>query len=328
MNAVQVKTCPLCESDRTVPYAHAIQDYLTEDAFGIQRCTVCGLAFTSPQPLSMDRYYPRRYRRFSRLGTAVLRVLYRRRAAAWIGAYGRSGKVLEIGTGAGWMLQALRRAGWTVVGNERIAQGAAAVLPKQGIPIFVGGLDALRPRPHFDLIILFQVLEHLPNPLEVLRQCSGLLKPGGTLVVAVPNLASWQARLFGPAWFHLDVPRHLFHFTPQSLERALRGAALEVRKVGHRSLEHDPYGWIQSTLNLAGFRQNHLTRLLMGIDRWRRAPLAGVGMMIFAGMLLVPSVVLAVVSWMARAGALIEMSAVKTPGLPGGRQSSPMPGPT
>jgi SAM-dependent methyltransferase len=259
----------------------------------------------------MHRFYQASYRQYGGLTHTILRRLYHWRTRSWVRAFGSSGMALEVGCGAGWMLRALRPQGWTVVGNERTVQSTASASRVNGLPIFVGNLAALKPEPRFDLIILFQVLEHLPDPLATLQQCVRLLKPGGNLVIAVPNLESWQARLTGRSWFHLDVPRHLFHFSPRSLSQVLRQTGLTVNCIRFVSFEHDPYGWGQSVLNLLGFEQNLLTKVLMGMDRQALLSLAGLTMMFVGGLLLFPSLLLAVGSWLAGAGASVEILAVK-----------------
>ena len=316
-------TCALCKATESVPYVREIPDYITGLPFTIERCTRCGLAFTTPQPERMDRFYPCEYRRFGRIAWRVLQFLYNRRVCAWARTLGAPGVALEIGSGAGWMLRALKHRGWKVIGNERSVQRSVATLAKEGFPIFVGGIDAVRPVPQFDLIILIQVLEHLADPLAVLQHCARLLTSGGTLVVAVPNLDSWQARICGAFWFHLDVPRHLFHFTPSSLSQALEMVGLQVRTIEYSSPEHDPYGWIQSIQNWMGFRHNQLTRMLMGIDTWGTRRWVSLGVVATSGLLLVPSIGTALVSWLAGAGALMQISAIKPDA---SRAISDMPG--
>ena len=309
--ASSLEPCRFCGSSNSELLLERVQDYSTGELFEVRRCTHCEVAFTFPQPERMDRFYPQDYRRFGPPTRLVLQFLYNFKARAWVRCLSAPGAALEIGVGPGWMLRALRKRGWRVVGNERNVQSSVAALPKEGLPVFVGGLDAVRSNAQFDLIILFQVLEHLENPLTVLRNCARLLAPRGVLVVAVPNLDSWQARLGGPFWFHLDVPRHLFHFTPASLSQTLEAAGFRVMTIGYSSPEHDPYGWIQSIQNWMGFRQNQLTRMLMGIDAWGTSRLASLLLLAASALLLLPSVALAVLSWLAGAGALMEISAVK-----------------
>jgi SAM-dependent methyltransferase len=171
----------------------------------------------------------------------------------------------------------------------------------------VGGIDAVRDEAGFDLILMFHVLEHLDDPAAALRACAERLRPGGRLVIAVPNYASWQSRYARDRWFHLDVPRHLFHFTPASLARLLREAGLAPGDTHFVSWEHDPYGWVQSIENRLGVTTNTLTRSLMGLSPAPGRALALAG----AALLAIPATVLSVASWIAGAGAIMEMSAVR-----------------
>jgi SAM-dependent methyltransferase len=96
------------------------------------------------------------------------------------------------------------------------------------------------------------VLEHLSDPRRTLREIGRILKPGGRLIVAVPNYSSVQARWSGPAWFHLDLPRHLFHFPVAGLRRLLVDSGFTLRSEHHFSLRQNPFGWVQSALNRLG----------------------------------------------------------------------------
>ena len=208
------------------------------------------------------------------------------------------------------MLAVLRDRGWDVIGTERSDEETIVATETTGIPILKGGLDRLV-SSSFDLVILFQVLEHMDDPAATLRRCSELLKPGGSLVVSVPNASSWQARAFARWWFHLDVPRHQHHFSTQALERALLNAQLRVMRKRFVSLEHDPFGLLQSALNWLGFRQNLLTRLLMGMSENDVSPFMLCAMCLTASALVVPSVLASICTWMLGSGASQEMWAQK-----------------
>ncbi len=132
---------------------------------------------------------------------------YKVRVGWWIYKLGSCGKVLEIGCGNGWMLAGLRDHGWEVVGLERSLESGRFAVAKLNLPIIVGDLEALRPIPTFDLVVLHNVLEHLPDPMRALETCAAVLKPGGSLLIVVQNIASWQFHLTKEHWFHLDVPR-------------------------------------------------------------------------------------------------------------------------
>ena len=103
----------------------------------------------------------------------------------------------------------------------------------------------------FDLVILWHALEHLPDPSGALCAIRGLLRDGGRLVVAVPNLASWQARLLKARWFHLDVPRHLWHFTPETLEHLLRVTGFQVVARSYCLPAYELRGWFEAIRGVA-----------------------------------------------------------------------------
>ena len=306
-----VRPCEVCRSPEQMPVLDGVCDYITGERFRVRRCASCEIAMTEPRPESVERFYPARYRCYAAPLLGALKTLYGWRARGWVKRLGASGVALEIGCGDGWMLRALREHGWRVLGNERSVESGVFAHSVNKLPLFVGDLDALRPVPSFDAIILFQVLEHLPDPLSTLLRCSRLLKPGGHVIVAVPNFSSWQARVFGRAWFHLDVPRHLYHFSPRSLSYALNRAGLDIVRTRFVSLEHDPYGWLQSFLNRLGFAPNLLTKVLMGIAGREASALQVATMAAVSAPVGILSLALAVGSWLARSGAIVEVWAVK-----------------
>ncbi len=105
--------------------------------------------------------------------------------------------------------------------------------------------DADVPPGSLDAATLWHVLEHVDDPGLELEWIVPWLRPGGLLLVGVPNLASVQARVGGPRWYHLDVPRHRTHFTARGLEALLRAHGLEPVSVQHVLAEHNPFGlWV------------------------------------------------------------------------------------
>ncbi len=158
----------------------------------------------------------------------------------------------------------------------------------------------------FDLIIMFHVLEHIGDPVALLKECAKRLTTDGRLIVNVPNFASWQSSFAGSCWLHLDVPRHLVHFSPQTLAATFERAGLKLCELRYASFEHDPYGWVESTLNRITGRPNTLTRFLMGMEPFN----ARVALSILLGAILVPpALCLALISWLSERGALMEATA-------------------
>jgi len=298
-------TCPACSANTTRCLYRDARDYVTQHPFQVRVCDVCGTAFTVPVPDSLDEYYPARYRRYAHPILAALKALYRIRARGWDRRSAGPGTVLELGCGDGLMLQALAERGWRVMGTERTEE-SARFAREVGIEVLVDGHDSWPRDRGFDLVIMFQVLEHLPDPVGRLTHCRGLLNEGGRIIVGVPNFASWQSQWSREHWFHLDVPRHLVHLSPGALQAAAERAGLRVESLSFRSFEHDPYGWIQSCLNVCG-NDNRLTRLLMRMTRFRPKDTVT---LLAAGVLVLPAILLAMISWGMGRGALMEATLV------------------
>jgi SAM-dependent methyltransferase len=121
--------------------------------------------------------------------------------------------------------------------------------PRAQIRIAPDLASAGYPSGYFDEVIIWHVLEHVVDPAGTLSEIRRILRPDGRVVVAVPNFSSLQARWAGPHWFHLDPPRHLYHFPLPSLLRLLRRTGLVPQSVHHFSLRQNPFGWVQSALN-------------------------------------------------------------------------------
>src|SRR4051812_4722180 len=132
-------------------------------------------------------------------------------------------ELLDVGAGKGRFVAYARGAGYAARGIEPSARGveaAGAVVER------AGWQDAEVAPASLDAVSFWHVLEHLDDPGAAVARAAGWLRPGGVLLAGTPNLASWQARWSGGAWYHLDVPRHRVHFTPRGLEALLRRAGL------------------------------------------------------------------------------------------------------
>jgi SAM-dependent methyltransferase len=209
-----------------------------EPLAGLLRCRACGVATTDPWPSSadLDSAYSGAYRpaggRFGGAGDALLRRT-RSRLARRLARIAPPGRVLDVGTGDGALLDALGRQGREALGLERESSRAD-----------VAELDLTEVDGEWAAIVFWHSLEHLPNPAASLARAAELLVPGAVLVVAVPNSASLQARLFGERWLALDLPRHLFHFTAAALRERLRALGLRVERVGYLRGGQVVFGWL------------------------------------------------------------------------------------
>jgi SAM-dependent methyltransferase len=252
--------CPLCDGGRWTPFLEA-PDPTADGAglwFAVVRCGDCGLCFTNPRPgpdsiarFYPESYYPHRLPRsrpprgwwysLTRLGH---RPRKKRHALKWQGG----GRLLDFGCGGGAFLQRMHEQGWQVTGLDASPEAVRRVREELGLRALVGSL----PHPdleaaEFDVVTLWHSLEHVHDPLEVLREVRRLLVPGGKVVVAVPNIDSRPFRWFGPSWFGLDLPRHLTHFAPHTLRKMLTKAGFAPGPL--RMLRHSD--WLRSSVKIA-----------------------------------------------------------------------------
>ena len=138
-------------------------------------------------------------------------------------------RFLEIGVGQGWILNKAREVGYRVTGVDLSEPGAEQVHKNSGMQVLVGELAELDlPGSHWDLALIRHTLEHVPEPLEFLREIHRIMVPGGYLVGAVPNFGSLKRRLDGPDWFFLTLPLHRFHYTPKTLSGILAKSGFET----------------------------------------------------------------------------------------------------
>lgn len=303
-NQKPARKCPICESyDNENIFPDGALDPITGDQFHILSCNICHVAFTFPQPNNLEPYYPSKYRGYGPLVSSILEIFYQARVAKWNRMFSIPGKVLEIGCGPGFMLNVLKKKGWIVKGLERTESVAAFGREKLELDVTSQDVSDLPECPDYDLIILFNVLEHLKDPLSVLEESSKRLAPNGKIIISVPNFRSLQARLAGPVWLHLDPPRHLFHFTPQSLELLLKKVGFKTESISYVSMEHDPYGLIESAINKLTGTQNTLTLYLMGFKPFNGRVLLSV---ILAAVFFLPAFIFASLGWLTSNGALFQ----------------------
>lgn len=251
-------------------------DYPSEH-FELVRCTQCDLTRIAP-PLADDKlaaYYAADYYGQSTIKKFTLPIEYLVRFSNQLRARKlinllpaaltddpTNSAILDIGCGRGYFIQAMHQHGFNCFGTEIPAFPLPTSTPRMTFkhePLQTLGL----PQASCAAISIWHVLEHTSDPLLVIKQASELLKPGGILAIAVPNFGSYQRRLFGHHWFHLDLPRHLFHFNEKSLLTLLERNNLHVVSIQTNALDQNLFGFIQSALNSILPRQVNLLYTLL-----------------------------------------------------------------
>ncbi len=203
----------------------------------------------------------------------MVRVVGERHLGFLSGGLVRGARVLDMGCGRGVILGALADRGFEVHGVEISANAARGADPRAEIRIAAQLAEADYPEDFFDQVVIWHVFEHLADPRGTLATVHRILKPGGRLIMALPNFSSLQARLTGRAWFHLDLPRHLYHYPLPALRQLLGDTGFELESEHHFSLRQNPFGWVQSLLNLwTALPRNGLYALLHERAAGERAP--------------------------------------------------------
>jgi SAM-dependent methyltransferase len=204
-------------------------------------CGRCGSGRTLPYVPAerLGELYPSSYNAFAlpanpalrAAATALFRWRYwrglRRTPLAELSSLG-PGRVLDVGSGRGDLGLVLGERGWRVTGIEPSAE-ACDQANIRGAQTIHGTFATVAARldPNFNAVVFQHSLEHVAEPLDDLRLARERLLPGGLLLVSLPNFGCWQARRFGSAWFHLDLPRHRSHFTARGMDLLLRRAGLQ-----------------------------------------------------------------------------------------------------
>jgi SAM-dependent methyltransferase len=205
---------------------------------GRVRCPHCGSQTTDPMPspselaVAYGGWYRPAEGRFSGGGDKLLRRL-RGRGAIRLDEVAPAGPILDVGCGDGTLIDALRAHGREAVGLERESRRDDVL-----------DLDISEVEGEYAAIVFWHSLEHLYDPRAALEHAYRLLKPGGTLVVVVPNIASLQAHLFGDGWLALDLPRHLVHLSDRALVDGLGETGFEVEHTSPVRGGQLVFGWL------------------------------------------------------------------------------------
>jgi len=253
--------CPVCLNPATTP-AITGTDLLfetTSRTFTLDSCPACRCLFLNPMPGNDEiaGFYPTQYW-WNTAGRGTLKTLesiYRRIAlrdhVSFITkAANRTGvDLLDVGCGSGTLLGLLKQRGFRVMGVDFSAEAARVAEVENGVQVVVGSLGEARfPDQSFDVVTLFHVMEHVTNPREVLAEVFRILRPGGAIVLQVPNIDSWQFKLFGGKWYGLDIPRHVIDYSKDAILKLLADAGFAVQRVRHFNLRDNAPALVSSLL--------------------------------------------------------------------------------
>ena len=223
-----VTQCPICGNSKFSPYLVCQDHLVSNQKFAIQQCQTCSFRLTNPRPdeQSIGSYYKsNQYISHNDNSGGLINAAYRivrnytlRSKLNLINKLnGKPGQILDVGCGTGAFLESCQVGGWQVTGMEPDPDARTIAIEKLKVKI-KPTLASLSGELPFDIISLWHVLEHIPNLGESITLLHQLLKEQGTLLIAVPNSDSYDALYFKENWAAYDVPRHLHHFTPSTIE--------------------------------------------------------------------------------------------------------------
>ena len=222
----------------------------------IADCTECGTGRHLPMPSAtrIRSFYPESYygstgKKFTPMVEKGIQLVGGRLQRFIAGRTPSGGRVLDVGCGRGFLLRGLADRGYRTFGTEVSADAANGSDERSEISIVNRLEDAGYEERFFDCAVLWHVFEHLVDPNETLTELYRIIKPGGLLLIAVPNYSSFQAKLTGRSWFHLDPPRHLYHYPAAALRAIAANHGFRCQSTHHFSIRQNPFGWVQSLLN-------------------------------------------------------------------------------
>ena len=229
-NATTQIICPLCDS-RSVSY------FREKNGFKLYKCNSCKLLFLYPLPKSIEvydkSYFSGAEKGFGYVDYEVdkepMRPVFLRYLDILSNIGKSNGKLLDIGAATGFFIQLAKARGFDVTGVE-LSDFAAEIGRKKGLNIITGDLLVQSfPEKHFDVITMFDVLEHVPRPKELIKEVSRILKDGGLVVINTPDAESLWAKALGPRWQLIMPPEHINYFSPKNLGNYLTKNGFEIK---------------------------------------------------------------------------------------------------
>jgi len=239
--------CNSCNSSKNTQFIKSVDRLhkISKETFTTVKCNSCGLVYLNPQPSleELVKYYPDDYGPYNSLEmikygpfSNFLRKIFKKNKVDDENIKASSEKAinfLDFGCGGGNYLDQIKKQhpNWNLYGLDN-SEYACKKIKEKGFNVFCGNIDEIEvPKNFFDRVYLGQVIEHLNDPKMVLKEINSLIKKDGEIVIATPNIDSIGAKVFKSFWYALDLPRHLYLFSPKTLSSVLEDTGFEVTNV-------------------------------------------------------------------------------------------------
>ena len=270
--------CPACEGNSFTPVMECKDYTVSGEFFSIVRCESCDLEFTNPRPAQREigvyyqseAYISHTDENAPGLVNAIYRLVRNYTLGSkkrLIESYQQKGLLLDIGCGTGAFAETMQKAGWKVKAVEP-DEGAANRARKRGLDVAPEEW-LYESEKQFDVISMWHVMEHVHDLKTRFSQLFQLCKPGGLVLIAVPNPKSIDAKHYGNIWAARDVPRHLYHFPPEMLRRRMQLQGFEV--VTTKGMPFDPFYISMLSERYASGHDRLFMALLKGKYFWMRS---------------------------------------------------------
>lgn len=284
MNILHRELCPLCGSTRLKQIANCTDHYATGETFPLCECEQCGFRFTQDAPAEeeMGRYYESAdYISHSDTNEGLMNKVYHhvrsfmleRKAKLVERASGRQrGDLLDIGAGTGYFAHTMEEHGWNVTAAEQNETARNYARHKFGLDMITPADMLQIEGQSFDVVTLWHVMEHVEHLSEEWDFIARVLRKNGRLIMATPNCASADARIYGSDWAAYDVPRHLWHFSPESMRQSAEAHGFRV--IGVHPMPFDTYYVSMLSEKYRGHARSYFIR---GMMNGLRANLSAMG---------------------------------------------------
>jgi 2-polyprenyl-3-methyl-5-hydroxy-6-metoxy-1,4-benzoquinol methylase len=262
---LETPDCLICNSTEKKPFYQVSNRFNQKESFDLVKCPNCNFVYLSPRPTAdaigvyyeVEEYQP--HQANARNAADVLyqrvRIWNNRYKRKTIEKYKKNGNILDYGCGTGEFLLEMNVSGWKTYGYEPLTK-AANIARNHGLNIlkslqnYQGGAD---------IITLWHVLEHIHDARGIIKTLQQIMAPEAYLIIAVPNYQSFDAKIFKQNWVAFDAPRHLYHFTPETMTLFLESMNFQI--VSYKTLYFDP--WYNSLLSAKIEAKNKKFKLLI-----------------------------------------------------------------
>ena len=269
---MEIKNCPVCNNSNFSNHIESKDFSVSKESFIIVSCDECNFHFTSPRPSdeNLGKYYISDHyishnntnRTFFEKVYQLVRKFATNRKFSLISSFFSSGRILDVGCGTGDFLNKCKSKNWETKGIEPSKIARDQAINNYNLDV-EESTDLSQLEGQFDIITMWHVLEHVPNLNETLVQFKQLLSKKGKIIIAVPNLESYDAKYYKEYWAAYDLPIHLYHFSKKSICTLFEKHGFSLRKT--KGMKFDSfYVSMLSEEHISG-KKNFIKSIFIGI---------------------------------------------------------------